>query len=103
MDEREQERVSAPRRPRRSSVSIECGRIEEQADPVVPVGDLCRVDGGTRRDHIDAARSVCVPQDREVVDVLAVFQTAAASDDRYRGSVRICSVLINRQAVAVPD
>jgi hypothetical protein len=100
MDERKQQRVKTPRRPRRSAVAIERGGIEEHSDPVVSVGHLSRVDGGTRRDHVDQPGCVGVPEDREVVNVHAMFENAVGPDDRNRRGVGIGPVLIDGHAVA---
>jgi len=103
MDEREQQRVATPRGPRRSRVTIERGRVEEHADAGVSVRHLSRVDCGTRRDHVDLPSRGRVPQDREVVNVHAMFDDAVDPDHRNRRVIGIGSVLINRHAVAVAD
>ena len=87
MDEREQQRVTTPRGPRRPPVAIERGGIEESATPLSRWGKLSRVDGGARRDHVDQPSNMGVPQDREVVNVHAMFKTIAAALTTDTGGV----------------
>jgi hypothetical protein len=65
------------------------------------VGHLCRVDRGTRRDHVEQPSRVGIPQDRKVVNVYAMFEITIIPDDRNRRGFRIGPVLIDRQAAAV--
>ena len=103
MHEREQQRMRLPRRPRRSTVTIERSGIEEDPGPVVSVGHLRRIDRRTGRRHINQPGRI--PQHREVVNVHAMFEKFArlGADHRYRRCVEISPVLINGHTAAVAD
>jgi hypothetical protein len=105
VQEREQQRVRPPRRPRRSPVLAQRGGVEEQRNTGVAVLQPLGVEHLTRGRHVDQPGRGKVPKRRKVVDVATAFDEilGAGPHHRHGRRVRIAPVLIDRYPRALPN
>src|ERR1700712_2710044 len=93
-----------PRRPWRTPVLAEGGRVEEHTDSTLEVAERFRVEDLPGSDHVHRARRRPVPQRREMVNVTALVGYLLGTPyHRKRGRVRIGPVLVDGHSAAVPD
>ena len=97
VQEREEQRVRPPSRPRRSRVLAERGGVEEHRDPVFQLLQLPRVEHLTRGRHVYQARRGDIPERREIVDVTTTFaEILGPGRSPIPEAARIGPVLVDR-------
>ncbi len=101
MQEREEEGVRLPRRPRGSRVLTEGNRIEEHRDPVAGRNDPVGVKHLAWGCHVHQTGCGDIPERREIVDVRTTFGKLVVANDRDGGRIRVGPVPVDGHAFLV--